>query len=232
MSRGPGKIQTSLVTMLRVFRTIEPWPVWCTAFGLTRLIYATEQPTAAQIESVRRACHTAKDLETTQLLIDVPSEYSLADSGSVQRYMLVVRSIPTDTQQWLWEAYLSAVPSRFIPAANVAGYVPPTRARLAAGIEKFAIDYPPSPEALQAASAFCGTEYGPKDRQRWQQSKDERERKLAENQARWRAAATASRVRFGPYVLDAATAVEYCPCCRQPVDDITWDAMSHRAQPA
>ena len=137
----------------------------------------------------------------------------------------------------LWPApYLSVAGSRFVMAANAPGYIGPVPSRLAAGIKRFAIDYPPPPDALELAGRFCLTDCGPQDAERWQQARDDRARRLAEKQAHYAAQAaerrrSAPRRRFGPYVLDANNAPEKCPCCLQQIDDMTWDTMSYGAQP-
>jgi hypothetical protein len=226
VSRGPGKIQRGICELLAFARTVEPWPVYMSAIGLTRLIYRTESPSAGQLETVRRACRTSSALERDTSWALVPASSRWDPDHRVDRPLMVVRLAATAAEDWLWRAYVASQgnPSwrTVLPRADRPGYRAPEPGELAATVEAFARCEEPPSDALTAANSYSGTALGPADLARWAEL---RLRDEEEKRARWQAArpARAERVRLGPYFVAPDTVPEKCPCCRQPVGPTEWD---------
>src|SRR5690606_29623291 len=109
MSRGPGRTMRRIAEVLADARTVEPWPVWMTVYGLTRRVYEVEYVTRAQVEPVRRACKRSAALDDWWLLLDVPPHTGV--TGRAERAIGAARLKPSDpVQAELWEAWCHAPP--------------------------------------------------------------------------------------------------------------------------
>ncbi|MGV9386145.1 hypothetical protein ACWDRB_60795 [Nonomuraea sp. NPDC003707] len=235
MSRGTGKIQRAVYELLASARTVEPWPLYMSAIGLARRIHRTETPSAAQLETVRRACRTSALLERATTWATVPAASPWDADYRVNRPLLIARLTATEAEDWLWRAYLTSRSRKsswhvILPHADQPGYQRPEPDELVTAVELGALRQEPPADVLLAVNAYSGSDLGPADVARWaqQRARDEEEERACRETVRHPPSERSERLRLGPYFVDSNTVPEECPCCRQTLDPVTWDAARFR----
>lgn len=233
VSRGPGKIQRAVYEVLASARTVEPWPVYMSAIGLAHLIHRTEAPSAAQVETVRRACRTSVRLERSITWASVPATSPWDDDYRVNRPLLIARFTAMEAEDWLWRAYLTGRSRKsswhvVLPHADQPGYQRPEPDELVTAVELGALRQDPPAGVLPAVNAYSDTDLGPADVARWAQQRARDEDEERARRERRPPSERGERLRLGPYFIDPNTAPEECPCCRQTVDPVKWDAARFR----
>lgn len=235
MSRGPGKVQRSIVSELTAARAYAPWPVWMTVRGLACWVYGVTDPRPAQLESVRRASQTSPELECSHKWTVVPATSPSRRMPIVERSLLMVRLVATESEDWLQNAYYALCPDfADIPEWVARGFIHPADrwrsehlpdlSRLPEAVEAAAARSAPPAETLELVNSLCGSKFGAADCERWAAARsaaeEERERaRLRRTPADLRPAL----VRMGPYTVKAGVTPDSCPCCGQPVDAEVWD---------
>lgn len=236
MSRGPGKTQRAVTDLLTTARTTEPWPVYLSAAGLARLIYACDAPSAGQLETVRRACRTSSTVERAYAWKPMPAPTRWEPSRIVDRNILVARLPATEAEDWLWHAHLLSRPRswRGVPLTSLADqpdYRPPAPDELAAAVDQLARREAPPLSVLEAVNALNGATFDAADLERWADLRQQAERAAEQQRARAKTrVATSEQLRLGPYLVDSGTTPDRCPCCRQTIDPVTWDIMQFRSR--
>ncbi len=233
MSRGPGKVQRSIISELTAARAYAPWPVWVTVRGLACWVYGVADPRAAQLESVRRACQTSPELESRLKWTVVPATSPSRRRPIVERSVLMVRLVATEAEDWLQDAYYALCPDfADIPEWVARGFVHPADrwrskhlpdlSRIPEAVEAAAARTAPPAETLELVNSLCGTEFGASDCARWAAARAaaEAERERARRQS---LVPRPRLLRMGPYSVKEGVTPDSCPCCGQPVDAEVWD---------
>ncbi len=233
MSRGPGKVQRSIVSELTAARAYAPWPVWVTVRGLACWVYGVADPRPAQLESVRRACQTSPELECRHKWTVVLATSPSRRRPIVERSVLMVRLAATESEAWLQDAYYALCPDfADIPEWVARGFVHPADrwrsehlpelSRLPEAVEAAAARTAPPPDVLELVNSLCGAEFGAADCDRWAAARAAAEAER-ERARRTSPSPRPALLRMGPYTVKQGVAPESCPCCGQPVDAEAWD---------
>ncbi|MGW5156614.1 hypothetical protein ACWEPN_14175 [Nonomuraea wenchangensis] len=185
------------------------------AIALTRLIHRTEPPSAAQVETVRRACRTSALLDRSTTWAFVPATSPWDDDYRVNRPLLIPRLTAAEAEDLLWRAYLTSRRRKaswhvVLPHAHQPGYQRPASDELVTAVEQGALRQEPPADVLLAVNAYNGSDCGPADVARWtqQRARDEEEEQARRERGRRPSSERGEPLRLDPYFVDPNTVPE------------------------